>query len=37
MQANKLEKIKIEPKLTFDRYTKQLKLELKIGNKKMYK
>ena len=36
-QASKLEKIKIEPKLVFDRFTKQLKLELKIGNKKMYK
>lgn len=37
LQANKAEKVKIEPKLIFDRYTKQLKLELKIGNKKMYK
>ena len=37
MQANKLEKIKLEPKLIFDRYSKQLKLEIKIGNKKMYK
>ena len=37
IQANKLEKIKLEPKLLFDRFTKQLKLEIKIGNKKMYK
>ena len=36
-QANKIEKIKLEPKLSFDRYTKQLKIEFKIGNKKMYK
>ena len=37
LQANKAEKIKLEPKLVFDRFTKQLKIELKIGNKKMYK
>ena len=37
MQENKKEKIKLEPKLVFDRFTKQLKIELKIGNKKMYK
>ena len=37
LQANKAEKIKLEPKLIFDRYTKQLKIEFKIGNKKMYK
>ena len=37
LQSNKAEKIKIEPKLIFDRYTKQLKIEFKIGNKKMYK
>ena len=37
LQANKIEKVKIDPKLVFDRFTKQLKLELKIGNKKMYK
>jgi len=37
IQANKLEKVKLEPKLIFDRFTKQLKLEIKIGNKKMYK
>ena len=37
LQSNKAEKIKLEPKLIFDKYTKQLKLELKIGNKKMYK
>ncbi len=36
-QANKLEKIKLEPKIVFDRFTKQLKIEFKIGNKKMYK
>ena len=37
IQASKIEKIKLEPKLVFDRFTKQLKLEIKIGNKKMYK
>jgi SNF2 family DNA or RNA helicase len=37
LQASKSEKIRLEPKLIFDRYTKQLKLEIKIGNKKMYK
>jgi len=37
IQASKIEKIKLEPKLIFDRFTKQLKLEIKIGNKKMYK
>ena len=37
MQANITEKVRLEPKLVFDRFTKQLKLELKIGNKKMYK
>ncbi len=37
LQASKIEKVKLEPKLLFDRFTKQLKLELKIGNKKMYK
>ena len=37
MQANKADKVKLEPKLIFDRFTKQLKIEFKIGNKKMYK
>lgn len=37
LQTVKVEKIKLEPKLIFDRFTKQLKLEVKIGNKKMYK
>ena len=37
IQANKIEKIKLEPKLLFDRFTKQIKVEFKIGNKKMYK
>ncbi len=31
------EKISLEPKIVFDRYNKTIKLELKIGNKKMYK
>lgn len=30
-------KIKIEPKLIYDKYYKELKLEFKIGNKRMYK
>ena len=30
-------KIKIEPKIIFDRFESKLKLELKIGNKRMYK
>ena len=30
-------KIKIEPRLIFDRFDSKLKLEIKIGNKRMYK
>ena len=30
-------KIKIEPKLIFDRFDSKLKLEIKVGNKRMYK
>ena len=30
-------KIKIEPKITFDKFEKKLKLEIRIGNSKMYK
>ena len=33
----KLENIKIEPKLIYDRYTNSLRLEFKIGNQRMYK
>ena len=31
------EKIRIEPKLIYDKYTNTLKLEFKIGNQRMYK
>lgn len=31
------EKIKIEPKIIYDRYTGNLKVEFKIGNQRMYK
>lgn len=37
IQEKNIDKIKLEPKLVFDRFTKQLKIEFKIGNKKMYK
>ncbi len=33
----KEKKIKIEPKLVYDRFDNKLKLEIKIGNKRMYK
>ncbi len=31
------EKIKIEPKIIYDRYTNNLRIEFKIGNQRMYK
>ena len=33
----KFDNIKIEPKLIYDKYTSNLKLEFKIGNQRMYK
>ena len=33
----KKEKVKIEPKIIYDKYTNKLKLEFKIGNQRMYK
>ena len=29
--------VKIEPKLIYDKFTKEMKIEFKIGNKRMYK
>ena len=34
---NEKEAIKIEPKLIYDKYTNSMKVEFKIGNKRMYK
>ena len=31
------ESIKIEPKIIYDKFTKEMKIEFKIGNKRMYK
>lgn len=36
-KENKTEKIKIEPKLIYDRYTNNIRIEFKIGNQRMYK
>ncbi len=36
-QIEKQGKIKIEPKIIYDRYTKNIKIEFKLGNKRMYK
>ena len=36
-QEDKKEKVQIEPKLIYDRYTNNLKVEFKIGNEKKYK
>ena len=37
IQEELKEKIKIEPKLIYDRYTNNLRIEFKIGNQRMYK
>ena len=34
---NQTEKIKIEPKIIYDKYTNNLRIEFKIGNERMYK
>ena len=36
-QESNSEKIKIEPKLIYDRYSNNLRVEFKIGNQRMYK
>lgn len=36
-QKQTIKNIKLEPKLIYDRYNKSLKLEIKIGNKRLYK
>ena len=36
-QEDKIEKVKIEAKMDYDKYNSFLKLEFKIGNKRMYK
>ena len=36
-QEENRQKIKIEPKLIYDKYTNNLKIEFKIGNERMYK
>lgn len=35
IQEELKEKIKIEPKLIYDRYTNNLRIEFKIGNQRM--
>ena len=36
-QEAKIEKVKIEPKLIYDKYTNNLRIEFKVGNQRMYK
>ncbi len=36
-QESNLEKIRLEPKLIYDRYSNNLRVEFKIGNQRMYK
>ena len=36
-EQEKIEKVKIEPKLIYDKYTNILKIDFKIGNQRMYK
>ena len=36
-KKEEIEKIKIEPKIIYDKYTNNLRLEFKIGNQRMYK
>ena len=37
LQEKEEQKIKIEPKIIYDKYTNKLSIEFKIGNQKMYK
>lgn len=37
VEFNNKEKIKIEPQIMYDKFTKEMKVEFKIGNKRMYK
>ena len=37
LQEKEEQKIKIEPKIIYDKYTNRLSIEFKIGNQKMYK
>jgi len=36
-KKEEIEKIKIEPKIIYDKYTNNLRIEFKIGNQRMYK
>ncbi|MCI8273332.1 MAG: DEAD/DEAH box helicase [Clostridia bacterium] len=36
-QKKETEKVKIEPKIIYDKYTNNIRIEFKIGNQKMYK
>ena len=36
-EKEEIKDITLEPKLIYDKYTKSLRLEVKIGNKKLYK
>lgn len=36
-KQDETEKVKIEPKIIYDRYTNNLRIEFKIGNERMYK